>query len=286
MTVLPMIALALAGQYTIHMPATAVPLGSPGLAELRVSPAATVPGLSHPGLVIELRTVGSTAEPALAFPNQRTIVAGERTIRIQTDAARPGPPNLTLRLLDLFPEKLMRPGRYALSFRIEGTNPMITVPPVSFAVTVPRESVALLFALLDAPQPSLRTAAAENLQRLTGQGFDWDPARPATTDTWKRWWEKPGRHMPWKDGVVYHLQPIPANLKSAILAGTLPPPSHARYLPDPAVTAVLVRRVEQDGPSEALWATMACMPDLAMAPLLRRFPDQPSARGLLQILTR
>lgn len=286
MTLLPIIALVLAGQYTIHMPSNPVPLGAPGLAELRVSPAGAVPTLSHPGLVIELRTLGSAAQPALAFPNQRTIIAGQRTIRIQTDSDKPGPPTLTVRLLDLFPEKLLRTGHYSLSFRIEGTNPLVTAPPVSFAVTEPRESVKLLFALLDSPQPSLRIAAAANLQRLTGQGFDWDPARPETTETWKRWWLNPGRQMPWKNGVVYNLPPIPANLKSAILAGSLPQPSSARYRPDAAVTAVLLRRLEQDGPSAALWETMASMPDPAMAPALRRFPDQPAACGLLRIVTR
>lgn len=286
MTALPILALMLAARYTITLPSTAVPLGSPGLAELRVAPAGAVPGLKHPGLVIELRSIGSAAEPATAFPNQRTIVAGGRTMRMQTNPGAPGPPVLTVRLLDLFPESLMRPGRYALSFRIEGVTPEITAPPVTFAVTAPRGSVAILFALLDSPRMTLRMAAAANLQRLTGQGFDWDPARPETAEDWKRWWEQHGRRMGWKDGVAYQLKPMPVQIKAAILAGESPVPPNARYLPDAEVTAALIRRLEQEGPSAQIYRAMAAAPDPAMATALSRFPDDLAARGLLQIVTR
>lgn len=207
MSILPVVALLLAAQarYGIHLPSRQIPVGDPGMAELRVLPGQAAPGLGHPGLVVELRPVPYMGEPAQAFPNQRTIIDGGRTIRMQTSPESAGPARLSLRLLDLFPEQLLRPGKYALSFRIEGVNPEVSVAPVEFEVTTPRESVNRLFALLDSPKPALRTAAAALLRSLTGQGFDYDPVgvgRAESAARWKRWWDETGRRMPWKDGVV------------------------------------------------------------------------------------
>lgn len=278
--------LILAAQYTIHMPSTVIPLGASGVAELRVSPAGATPSLGHPGLVLELRTRGGAGEPALAFPNKSTVTAGGRTIRMQTDAEARGPAMLTVRLLEVFPEALLRPGSYSLTYRIEGAERTITAQGVSFTVTAPRESVPLLFGLLEATQPSLQMAAAASLQRLTGQGYDWAPGKQENVARWKQWWETEGLGMRWKDGVVYELGPLPAKIKRAILAGATVPAPSTRYLPDRDVTAFLIKRLEREGPTAAILGWMAAVPDAAMATALGRYPDELAARGLLRIVTR
>lgn len=278
------IALPLAAgiRYTIEVPAEAA-LGDAVTAVLRAQATGSggeTPGFEDPRLVVELRGDG---EPVKAVLNHKTVVAGERTIRIQNKTA---PVRLAagekrerrLRMLDLFPEQVLRVGTYAVSFEFEGVG---AAPAARVRVAARRESVELLCGLLAEGEVSTRRRAGALLRRLTGQAIGQDEA------AWRKWWLETGRALPWKDGVVLRTAVLPEAMKRSILAGQaegLALAAGTRYQADQEVTQALLRLFRTAGPKPSLLRVMAAMPDPAMAAPLRAYGEDAAARALLEIV--
>lgn len=269
-------------RYSIQVPAEAA-LGDAVTAVLRAQATGSggeTPGFEDPRLVVELRGAG---EPVKAVLNHKTMVAGQRTIRIQNNTA---PVRLAagekrerrLRLLDLFPEQVLRVGTYAVSFEFEGVG---AAPAARVRVAARRESVVKLCGLLGGGEESTRRRAGAILRRLTGQAIGEDEA------AWRKWWLETGRALPWKNGVVLRTAPLPEAMKRSILAGEaegLVFAAGTRYRADGDVTQALLRLMGKAGPKPELLRVMAAMPDPAMAAPLRAYGEDAAARALLEIV--
>lgn len=270
-------------RYSIQVPSEAA-LGDPVTAVLRAEATGSggeTPGFDDPRLVVELRGDG---EPVKAVLNHKTIVAGQQTVRIQNKIA---PVRLAagekrerrLRLLELFPEQVLKVGAYGISFAIEGVG---AAPVARVRVTARRESVEKLCLLLGEGKPSTRRRAGALLRRLTGQAIGDDEA------PWRKWWEQTGRTLAWNGGVVYRTVPLPEEWKRRILEGQLADGFDARpgtrYAGSADVTAALLRLLRESGPRPELLRVMAAMPDKAMAAPLRAYENDAAARALLEIV--
>ncbi|TWT46036.1 hypothetical protein RAS1_24810 [Phycisphaerae bacterium RAS1] len=163
--------------------------------------------LEHKSLTLELRRLGAAGGPAYALPNRKIAKHAAGMDRIGTSG---GVETLStgeerfcaLELTRHFASQLLNPGEYEVSFTLSDGQRTFRSAAARLVVQPRRESVPLLLDWLMCDDLSARTRAAQLLQRMTGAGFEYDPAAPpesrqAAAAAWRASWDAAGSQQRW-----------------------------------------------------------------------------------------